>query len=130
MGSRKHERRGPCRLGDRPADGCLIATSYDAGVDKPVPGDSVTNPKQIPKREFMWSAAEQKYVCPQGHRLELEEEGVAKPVHQLTQKPDGLQAGRGLVAWARLELARLAAQDPKSENGHFQRHWTGIAEGR
>jgi transposase len=28
--------------------------------------------KQIPKREFAWQAAQQVYVCPQGHRLEKE----------------------------------------------------------
>jgi transposase len=57
------------------AGGSDLADAQEEGVTvyAPVPGDGVTNPKQIPKREFVWSAAEQKYVCPQGHRLELEE---------------------------------------------------------
>jgi hypothetical protein len=57
------------------AGGSDLADAQDEEVTvyAPVPGDGVANPKQIPKREFTWSAAEQKYVCPQGHRLEFEE---------------------------------------------------------
>jgi Transposase DDE domain len=57
------------------ASGADLAAAQAEGVTvyAPVPGDGVASPKQIPKREFIWSAAEQKYVCPQGHRLELEE---------------------------------------------------------
>jgi hypothetical protein len=57
------------------ASGADLATAQDEGVTvyAPVPGDGVKNPKQIPKREFTWSATEQKYICPQGHWLELEE---------------------------------------------------------
>jgi len=63
----------------------LVDTTYASGRDlaaakregvtvyAPVPGDSVANPKQIPKREFTWLAEEQTYVCPQGHRLLFEE---------------------------------------------------------
>jgi hypothetical protein len=42
-------------------------------VYAPVPGDGVAQPQQIPKRQFVWQAAEQTYVCPQGHRLVFEE---------------------------------------------------------
>jgi hypothetical protein len=71
----------------------LADTSYAGGVDlaaaqkegvtlyAPVPGDSVVNPKQIPKREFSWQEAEQIYVCPQGHRLEFEESWREKRVN-------------------------------------------------
>jgi hypothetical protein len=57
------------------AGGADLAAAERAGVTvyAPVPGDGVKEPKQIPKREFVWAAAEQVYVCPQGHRLELEE---------------------------------------------------------
>jgi transposase len=57
------------------ASGTDLAAAQLAGVTvyAPVPGDGVANPKQIPKREFIWSAAEQQYICPQGHRLEFEE---------------------------------------------------------
>jgi transposase len=63
----------------------LVDTAYAGGADlaaaeregvtvyAPVPGDGVDQPKQIPKREFTWQAAEQTYVCPQGHRLAFEE---------------------------------------------------------
>ena len=36
------------------------------------------SPKQIPKEEFQWDAAQQVYVCPQGHRLEREYSEVVK----------------------------------------------------
>jgi transposase len=57
------------------AGGADLAAADRAGVTvyAPVPGDGVKNPKQIPKRDFAWQAAGQAYVCPQGHRLELEE---------------------------------------------------------
>ena len=59
-----------------------LAAAAAAGVTvyTPVPGDGVANPKQIPKREFTWLADEQAYVCPQGHRLELEESWREKRV--------------------------------------------------
>jgi len=64
------------------ASGSDLADAQGEGVTvyAPVPGDGVTNPKQIPKREFIWSATEQKYICPQGHRLELEESWQEKRV--------------------------------------------------
>ena len=46
----------------------------------PVPGDGVDKPKQIPKRDFTWQAAESTYVCPQGHRLVFEESWREKRV--------------------------------------------------
>jgi transposase len=57
------------------ASGKDLAAAQREGVTvyAPVPGDGVANPKQIPKREFTWLAAEQTYVCPQGHRLLFEE---------------------------------------------------------
>jgi hypothetical protein len=57
------------------AGGADLAAADREGVTvyAPVPGDGVKNPKQIPKRDFVWQAGEQTYVCPQGHRLELEE---------------------------------------------------------
>jgi transposase len=70
----------------------LTDASYAGGMDlaaadahrvtmyAPVPGDGVTNPKQIPKREFAWLAEEETYVCPQGHRLEFEESWKEKRV--------------------------------------------------
>jgi len=56
------------------------AQQADVTVYAPVPGDGVKNPKQIPKREFVWQAAQQVYVCPQGQRLELEESWLEKRV--------------------------------------------------
>jgi transposase len=70
----------------------LTDASYAGGMDlaaadahrvtmyAPVPGDGVTNPKQIPKREFVWLAEEGTYVCPQGHRLQFEESWKEKRV--------------------------------------------------
>jgi transposase len=57
------------------AGGADLAVAEREGVTvyAPVPGDGVKNPQQIPKREFVWQAAEQTYLCPQGHRLEFEE---------------------------------------------------------
>jgi transposase len=57
------------------ASGKDLAAAQREGVTvyAPVPGDGVANPPQIPKREFTWLAAEQTYVCPQGHRLVFEE---------------------------------------------------------
>src|SRR5262249_30656566 len=57
------------------AGGADLAAAEREGVTvyAPVPGDGVKNPKQIPKREFAWQAAERTYVCPQGHRLVFEE---------------------------------------------------------
>jgi transposase/type II secretory pathway pseudopilin PulG len=57
------------------ASGADLAAAQREGVTvyAPVPGDGVAQPKQIPKREFTWLAAEQTYVCPQGHRLVFEE---------------------------------------------------------
>jgi len=53
----------------------LAAAAVAAGVTvyAPVPGDGVENPKQIPKRDFVWVASEQVSICPQGHRLAFEE---------------------------------------------------------
>jgi len=64
------------------AGGADLAAAQRAGVTvyAPVPGDGVENPKQIPKREFTWLAAEQTYVCPQGHRLLYEESWREKRV--------------------------------------------------
>lgn len=50
-----------------------VAQREDVTVYAPVPSDGVAKPKQIPKREFTWSAVEQTYTCPQGHRLVFEE---------------------------------------------------------
>jgi hypothetical protein len=63
-------------------NGADLAAAAAAGVTMytPVPGDGVAHPKQIPKREFTWLADEQAYVCPQGHRLELEESWREKRV--------------------------------------------------
>jgi transposase len=73
-------------------DAVLVDSAYAGGADlaaaqlarvtvyAPVPGDGVASPKQIPKREFLWSASEQKYICPQGHWLELEESWQEKRV--------------------------------------------------
>src|SRR5262249_3284533 len=57
------------------AGGADLAAAEREGVtvDAPVPGDGVKNPKQRPKRECGWQAAERTYVCPQGHRLVFEE---------------------------------------------------------
>jgi hypothetical protein len=62
------------------AGGADLAAAAQAGVTvyAPVPGDSVENPKQIPKRDFVWLASEQVYICPQGHRLALEESWYEK----------------------------------------------------
>ncbi len=64
------------------AGGADLAAAEREGVTvyAPVPGDGVKNPKQIPKREFVWQAAEQTYVCPQGHRLVFEESWREKRV--------------------------------------------------
>lgn len=64
------------------ASGADLAAAQREGVTvyAPVPGDGVEKPKQIPKREFIWLAEEQAYVCPQGHRLELEESWKEKRV--------------------------------------------------
>jgi transposase len=64
------------------AGGADLAAAVQEGVTvyAPVPGDGVKNPKQIPKREFSWQAAEQTYVCPQGHRLVFEESWREKRV--------------------------------------------------
>lgn len=70
----------------------LMDSAYAGGADlaaanakrgtvyAPVPGDGVKNPKQIPKREFIWQEVEQTYVCPQGHSLEFEESWKEKRV--------------------------------------------------
>jgi len=57
------------------AGGADLAAAQAAAVTvyAPVPGDGVKTPKKIPKKDFAWRAAEQTYVCPQGHRLVLEE---------------------------------------------------------
>src|SRR5262249_1369165 len=57
------------------AGGADLAAAAQAGVTvyAPVPGDSVKEPPQIPKREFTWLEREQTYVCPHGHRLVFEE---------------------------------------------------------
>ena len=57
-----------------------VAQRHGVTVYAPVPGDGVREPKQIPKRAFTWLAAEQTYVCPQGHRLHLEESWREKRV--------------------------------------------------
>jgi transposase len=64
------------------AGGADLAAAEREGVTvyAPVPGDGVEKPKQIPKRQFTWQAAEQTYVCPQGHRLVLEESWREKRV--------------------------------------------------
>jgi hypothetical protein len=64
------------------AGGADLAAAAAQGVTvfAPVPGDGVKNPKQIPKRAFTWQAAEQTYVCPQGHRLAFEESWREKRV--------------------------------------------------
>jgi hypothetical protein len=64
------------------AGGADLAAAAREGVTvyAPVPGDGVEKPKQIPKREFVWQAAEQTYVCPQGHRLVFEESWREKRV--------------------------------------------------
>ncbi len=64
------------------AGGADLAAAAREGVTlyAPVPGDGVDQPKQIPKREFTWLAAEQTYVCPQGHRLVFEESWREKRV--------------------------------------------------
>ena len=64
------------------AGGADLAAAQREGVTvyAPVPGDGVEYPKQIPKREFSWQAAEQTYVCPQGHRLVFEESWREKRV--------------------------------------------------
>jgi transposase len=54
------------------AGGADLAAAQAEGVTvyAPVPGDEVDKPAaRIPKRDFTWRAAEQTYVCPQGHRL-------------------------------------------------------------
>src|SRR5205807_6825980 len=82
---------GAAAAGARPegaAGGCGLRGGRGPGggpaggvtVYAPVPGDGVENPKQIPKREFTWQAAEQTYVCPQGHRLVFEESWREKRV--------------------------------------------------
>jgi len=65
------------------ADGTDLAAAVAAGVTlyAPVPVDAVANPKQIPKREFVWLEQEQAYVCPQGQRLEFEEKWKEKRAH-------------------------------------------------
>ena len=68
------------------AGGADLAVAAQAGVTlyAPVPGDGDGKPpkpgkaKLIPKREFRWSAAEEAYVCPQGHRLAYEESSRQK----------------------------------------------------
>jgi transposase len=69
-------------LGHRPPL-LLVDGSYTGGADLaaaqaaavtvygPLPAEE-SSPKQIPKREFVWSSDERTYQCPQGHRLELE----------------------------------------------------------
>jgi hypothetical protein len=53
------------------AGGADLAAAQVAGVTvyAPVAGDGVQTPKQIPKRDFRWQAADKTYVCPQGHRM-------------------------------------------------------------
>jgi hypothetical protein len=62
------------------ASGADLAAAFAAGVTvyAPVPGDGVKNPRQIPKRDFKWDASAQEYICPQGHRLTLEESWYEK----------------------------------------------------
>jgi hypothetical protein len=57
-----------------------VAARHGVTVYAPVPGDGVDgkSPKQIPKREFRWLAAEQAYVCPQGQRLVYEGTSLEK----------------------------------------------------
>jgi hypothetical protein len=64
------------------AGGMDLAAAVTAGVTlyAPVPVDAVANPKQIPKRQFLWLEQEQTYVCPQGQRLEFEESWKEKRV--------------------------------------------------
>jgi transposase len=52
------------------AGGSDLAAAQAAGVVlyAPLP-KAADSPKQIPKEAFAWQAAEQTYVCPQGHRL-------------------------------------------------------------
>ena len=71
------------------AGGADLAAAAREGVTvyAPVPGDGVEKPKQIPKREFTWLAAEQTYACPQGHRLAFEESWREK------------RAGGGVQVW-------------------------------
>ena len=71
------------------AGGADLAAAAREGVTvyAPVPGDGVDKPKQIPKRDFTWRAAEQTYVCPQGHRLAFEESWREK------------RAGGGVRVW-------------------------------
>jgi transposase len=66
----------------------LVDSAYAGGADlKAAAGAGVTvyarPPKeakgpQLPKSAFTWLAGEQTYVCPQGHRLELEWQGKTK----------------------------------------------------
>lgn len=55
------------------AGGADLAAAHTAGVTvyAPLPAEEAS-PRQIPKREFVWLSEERAYVCPQGHRLELE----------------------------------------------------------
>jgi transposase len=71
------------------AGGADLAAAAREGVTvyAPVPGDGVEQPKQIPKKDFTWLAAEQTYVCPQGHRLAFEESWREK------------RAGGGVQVW-------------------------------
>jgi transposase len=67
---------------DRQIERVLVDSAYAGGADlaaaaaegvtvyAPVPGDGVDKAAgPIPKRDFTWQAAEQTYLCPQGHRL-------------------------------------------------------------
>ena len=62
----------------------LVDTAYVGGSDlaaaqaagatvyAPLPKEAKTKDMQLPKSAFTWQAAEQTYICPQGHRLVYE----------------------------------------------------------
>ncbi len=68
------------------AGGADLAAAQAAGVTvyAPLPAEE-SSPQQIPKRAFAWLSEERTYVCPQGHRLELE-----RVTRQRRSTPEGV----------------------------------------
>jgi transposase len=65
------------------ANGADLRAAAEAGVTvyAPLPKEPAGEGRRLPKSAFLWVAAEQTYVCPQGHRLALEATGRRRRVH-------------------------------------------------
>jgi transposase len=63
------------------ANGPDLRAAADAGVTVYAPPPAESAGRQLPKSAFAWLPAAQTYVCPQGHRLELEATGAQQRAH-------------------------------------------------